>query len=313
MNGLQLLGTGRCLPSRRVTNEDFARTLDTSDAWITERTGIRQRYFCAEGETAVSLAVGAARQALEAAGVQPGQVGLCIAATFTADRRTPALACEVQAALGLPQTALCLDINAACTGFVAALETARCLLLGGQLAGPYALVLGAEKISSLLDFSDRSTCVLFGDGAGAAVVRLDPQAPWAAVFGTRGDGQVLHGGGPEDPYLAMDGRAVFRFAVETVPVCIRAVLDKAGLTLDAVDHLVLHQANSRIIHSIAKKLEQAPARFYENMQRYGNTSAASIPIALDEMRRAGQLCPGQTVLCAGFGAGLTWGGVLLRA
>ena len=291
MNGLQLLGTGRCLPSRRVTNEDFARTLDTSDAWITERTGIRQRYFCAEGETAVSLAVGAARQALEDAGIQPGQVGLCIAATFTADRRTPALACEVQAAL----------------------ETARCLLLGGQLAGPYALVLGAEKISSLLDFSDRSTCVLFGDGAGAAVVRLDPQAPWAAVFGTRGDGQVLHGGGPEDPYLAMDGRAVFRFAVETVPVCIRAVLDKAGLTLDAVDHLVLHQANSRIIHSIAKKLEQAPARFYENMQRYGNTSAASIPIALDEMRRAGQLCPGQTVLCAGFGAGLTWGGVLLRA
>ena len=313
MNGLQLLGTGRCLPSRRVTNEDFTRTLDTSDAWITERTGIRQRYFCAEGETAVSLAVGAARQALEAADVQPGQVGLCIAATFTADRRTPALACEVQAALGLPQTALCLDINAACTGFVAALETARCLLLGGQLAGPYALVLGAEKISSLLDFSDRSTCVLFGDGAGAAVVRLDPQAPWAAVFGTRGDGKVLHGGGPEDPYLAMDGRAVFRFAVETVPVCIRAVLDKAGLTLDAVDHLVLHQANSRIIHSIAKKLEQAPARFYENMQRYGNTSAASIPIALDEMRRAGQLCPGQTVLCAGFGAGLTWGGVLLRA
>ena len=313
MNGLQLLGTGRCLPGRRVTNEDFARTLDTSDAWITERTGIRQRYFCAEGETAVSLAVGAARQALEDAGVQPGQVGLCIAATFTADRRTPALACEVQAALGLPQTALCLDINAACTGFVAALETARCLLLGGQLAGPCALVLGAEKISSLLDFSDRSTCVLFGDGAGAAVVRLEPQAPWAAVFGTRGDSRMLHGGGGGNPYLAMDGRAVFRFAVETVPVCIRAVLDKAGLTLDAVDHLVLHQANSRIIHSIAKKLEQAPARFYENMQRYGNTSAASIPIALDEMRRAGQLCPGQTVLCAGFGAGLTWGGVLLRA
>ena len=146
----------------------------------------------------------------------------------------------------------------------------------------------------------------------AAVVRLDPDAPWAAVFGTRGDGQVLHGGGPADPYLAMDGRAVFRFAVETVPACIRAVLDKAGLTLDAVDWLVCHQANSRILHSIAKKLEQDPARFYENMQRYGNTSAASIPIALDEMRRDGRLRPGETVICAGFGAGLTWGGALLR-
>ena len=139
------------------------------------------------------------------------------------------------------------------------LETARCLLLGGQMAGPYALVLGAEKISSLLDFSDRSTCVLFGDGAGAAVVRLDAQAPWAAVFGTRGDGRVLHGGGPDDPFLAMDGRAVFRFAVETVPRCIRAVLDKAGLTLGEVDRLVLHQANSRIIHGIARKLDEDPA------------------------------------------------------
>ncbi len=312
MNGLQLLGTGRSLPSRRVTNDDFARTLDTSDEWIAGRTGIRQRYFCAQGETAASLAASAARQALADAGVAPAGIGLCVAATFTADRRTPSLACEVHEALGLPETALCLDVNAACTGFVTALETARCLLLGGQMAAPYALVLGAERISGLLDFSDRSTCVLFGDGAGAAVVRLDPDAPWAAVFGTRGDGQVLHGGGPADPYLAMDGRAVFRFAVETVPACIRAVLDKAGLTLDAVDWLVCHQANSRILHSIAKKLEQDPARFYENMQRYGNTSAASIPIALDEMRRDGRLRPGETVICAGFGAGLTWGGALLR-
>ncbi len=313
MNGLQLLGTGRCLPGRRVTNDDFARTLDTSDEWIAGRTGIRQRYFCAEGETAASLAVEAARRALEDAGLGPEKVGLCIVATFTADRNTPSLACQVHQALGLPETAFCLDVNAACTGFVAALETARCLLLGGQMAGPCALVLGAEKISGLLDFSDRSTCVLFGDGAAAAVVRLDPQAPWAAVFGARGDSRMLHGGGKEDPYLAMDGRGVFRFAVETVPVCIRAVLDKAGLTLDQVDQLVCHQANSRIIHSIAKKLGQDPARFYENMQRYGNTSAASIPLALDEMRRSGQLQAGQTVLCAGFGAGLTWGGVLLRA
>ena len=313
MNGLQLLGTGRCLPSRRVTNDDFARTLDTSDEWIAGRTGIRQRYFCAEGETVASLAIAAARQALEDAGLGPERVGLCIVATTTADQNTPSLACQIHEALGLPETAFCLDLNAACTGFVAALETARCLMLGGQITAPCALVLGAEKLSSMLDFSDRGTCVLFGDGAGAAVVRLDPAAPWAAVFGTRGDSRMLHGGGGGNPYLSMDGRGVFRFAVETVPTCIRAVLDKAGLTFDEVDHLVCHQANSRIIHSIAKKLGLDPAKFYENMQRYGNTSSASIPLALDELRRAGQLRRGQTVLCAGFGAGLTWGGVLLRA
>lgn len=312
MNGLSVLGTGRNVPGRLVTNDDFSRTLDTSDEWISTRTGIRQRYFCTEEETAGLLAVRAAKAALENAGADASDVGVCLVATFTPGRNTPSLACQVQKELGLPETALCFDVNAACTGFVTALETARCLLLGGQLAGPCALVIGAEKLSGILDFSDRNTCVLFGDGAGAALVKLDANAPWAAVFGTRGDEAILHGGGKEDPYLAMDGRAVFRFAVETVPRCVSAVLKKAGLSPESVDHIVCHQANHRIIQSVAKKLGQDPGKFYENMQRYGNTSAASIPMALDEMRRQEIIRPGQTVLCTGFGAGLTWGGALMR-
>ena len=313
MNGLQVLGTGRCLPGRRVTNEDFARTLDTSDEWIAGRTGIRQRYFCAEGETAASLAAEAARRALDDAGISPADVGVCIAATFTADRRTPALACEVQAALGLPETALCLDVNAACTGFLTALETARCMLASSSLAAPCALVIGSECISRALDFSDRSTCVLFGDGAGAAVVRLSDENPYACMLGARAETDILYAGGAAcaDRTLHMQGKAVFRFASETVPQCVKALLDRTGKSLDDIAYVVCHQANGRIIDHVQKKLGAPAEKFYKNMQRYANTSAASIPIALDEMAERGLLHRGQSVICVGFGAGLTWGGALL--
>ena len=289
MMGLEVMGTGRCLPSRCVSNQEMSGMVDTSDAWITSRTGIRQRYFCAQGETNALLAATAARRAMEKAGVGPADIGLCIVATFTPDRATPSLACEVQAALGLAQTIPCFDVNAACTGFLVAME----------------------KLSRIIDFSDRSTCVLFGDGAGAAVVRLAPVRPYAACFGARGDASILYAGGG-DPFVHMDGQEVFRFAVDIIPKCIDAVLHKAGLALADIHHVVCHQANSRIIGHVVKKLGENPEKFYENMQRYGNTSAASIPIALDEMLEQGRILPGQNVLCIGFGAGLTWGGTLLR-
>lgn len=313
MIGLEILGTGRSLPSRRVTNEEMSRTVDTSDEWIATRTGIRQRYFCTPEETNAQLAAQAARLAMERAGVTGSQIGLCVAATFTPDYSTPSLACTIQQQLELPGVAPCFDVNAACTGFLVALETARGLLLGGALPAPYALVVGSEKLSRVIDFTDRSTCVLFGDGAGAAVVRLAPDRRYAAVLGSKGDPSILYARADrEDPFLHMEGREVFRFAVEAIPFCMAQVLDRAGMELQDIHHVVCHQANSRIIDHVVKKLGEDPAKFYRNMDRYGNTSSASIPIALDELLEQGQILPGQRVLCVGFGAGLTWGGILLQ-
>ncbi len=311
--GLQILGTGRAVPSRCVTNDDLAKTVDTSDEWIATRTGIRQRYFCAEGETVAALSAEAARLALARAGLSAADVGLCVAATFTADHATPSLACEAHALLGLPESAPAFDVNAACTGFLTALETARCFLAASHLASPVALVIGAEAVSRVLDFADRSTCVLFGDGAGAAVVRLSDAHPYACRLGARGDVKLLHAGGAGsgDRFLHMDGREVFRFATDIIPRTIHAVLGDAGLSLDDVDLVVCHQANGRIIDHVVKKLGVPAGKFYKNMQRYANTSAASIPLALDELFETGTLRPGMRVVCVGFGAGLTWGGALV--
>ena len=313
MKGLAILGTGRKVPSRCVTNEEFAHMVDTSDEWIRTRTGIRQRYFCTQGETNAALAAEAARIAMQKAGVTAADIGLCVAATFTADHATPSLACEVHGKLALPQTAPAFDVNAACTGFLTALETARCMLASSSLAAPCALVIGSECISRALDFSDRSTCMLFGDGAGAAVVRLSDENPYACMLGARGDTDILYAGGAAcaDRTLHMQGKAVFRFASETVPQCVKALLDRTGKSLDDVAYVVCHQANGRIIDHVQKKLGAPAEKFYKNMQRYANTSAASIPIALDEMAERGLLHRGQSVICVGFGAGLTWGGALL--
>ena len=310
MKGLRIISTGRALPSKCVTNADMSRLVDTSDEWITSRTGIRRRYFCAS-ETIADLAAAAAARALERARIAPEQLCACIVATVSPDYATPSTGCLLQQRLGLPEDLPCFDISVGCTGFVYGLQIARGLLL--QDARPYALVVGSEALSHIVDFTDRGTCVLFGDGAGAAVVTLD-ETPYACVLGARGNRDVLWAKGPgqEVSALHMDGQSVFRFAVEAIPRCVRALLEQSGLALENVDWFVPHQANARIVASAARRLGVPPEKFYQNMERYGNTSAASIPIALDEMAEQGLLKAGQKLLCVGFGAGLTWGGALLE-
>ena len=313
MNGFQLLATGGALPGRTVTNDDLSRMVDTSDDWITSRTGIRTRHWCTEGESAATLAIAAAKQALARSGLAPADIACCICATLSAPDATPSVACQVQAALGLPETCPALDINAACSGFLYGTAVARGLL--ATLGGQYALVIGCEALSRLMDPADRSTCVLFGDGAGAAIFELaaDP-TPFAVMLGARGDA-AIHAGGPSragSAPITMDGRAVFRFAVDALPKCLHAVLDETQLTLDDLSWVVCHQANSRIIDHCVKALQADPAKFYKNMDRHGNTSAASIPVALNELAENGQLQPGQLLACIGFGGGLTWGGTIFQ-
>ena len=313
MNGFQLLATGGALPGRTVTNDDLSRMVDTSDDWITSRTGIRTRHWCTEGESAATLAIAAAKQALARSGLAPADIACCICATLSAPDATPSVACQVQAALGLPENRPALDVNAACSGFLYGTAVARGLL--ATLGGQYALVIGCEALSRLMDPADRSTCVLFGDGAGAAIFELaaDP-TPFAVMLGARGDA-AIHAGGPSragSAPITMDGRAVFRFAVDALPKCLHAVLDETQLTLDDLSWVVCHQANSRIIDHCVKALQADPAKFYKNMDRHGNTSAASIPVALNELAESGQLQPGQLLACIGFGGGLTWGGAIFQ-
>ena len=311
MKGLKIVSTGRAVPAKVVTNDDMSKLVETSDEWITTRTGIQTRYFCRE-ETHLDLASEAARKALEQGGVDPKDLCACIVATVTPDHSAPTSACLLQQRLELPEDIPCFDMNVGCTGFIYALQVARGFLL--QSGRPYALVIGAEALSRVIDFADRGTCVLFGDGAGAVVVTLEEGSPYACTLGARGDREAIfiEGPGPERPYIHMDGQKVFRFAVEAIPHCIRVLLEETGLGLEDIDWFVPHQANKRIIDHVAKKLRVPNEKFYQNMMRYGNTSAASIPIALDEMAEQGLLQKGQKVLCVGFGAGLTWGGVLLE-
>ena len=309
MNALQLIATGGALPGRTVTNQDLSRMVDTSDEWITSRTGIRTRHWCAEGESAATLAIAAARQALERSGLSPADIGCCICATLSAPDATPSVACRVQAALCLPEDRPALDINAACSGFLYGMAVARGLL--ATMGGQYALVIGCEALSRLMDPTDRATCVLFGDGAGAAIFRA-ADAPFALTLGARGS-DVLHAGGPNrngSAPITMDGRAVFRFAVDALPKCLHTVLEETQLTLDDLSWVICHQANSRIIDHCVRALNADPTKFYKNMDRYGNTSAASIPVALNELAESGQLPEGRPLACIGFGGGLTWGGAV---
>lgn len=312
MKGLQLIATGGALPGHIVTNEELSRQVDTTDEWIATRTGIRQRYYCTQNEDAATLAIAAARQALTRSGLSAGDIACCIVATLSAPTATPSVACRVQAALGLPENAPAFDVNAACSGFVYAAAAARGLM--ATLGGRYALVIGCEALSRLIDPADRATCVLFGDGAGAGIFELNDTAPFAVTLGARGS-EAIRAGGPaarDTAPITMDGKAVFRFAVETLPRCLRTVLEETHQTIDDLDWVVCHQANSRIIDHCVKHLQADPAKFYKNMDRYGNTSAASIPMALNEMAERGLLRPGQLLACIGFGGGLTWGGMLLQ-
>ena len=313
MSGIKIRGTGRGLPERVLTNDDLAKKVDTSDQWIVSRTGIRQRRLCTE-ETHADLCAAAARAALERGGIRPEELGVCIVATMTPDTLVPSAACTMQRALGLSCDTLCFDLNAACTGFLYALHTAECLLAAAPRK--YGLVIGADVFSRVLDWSDRSTCILFGDGAGAAVVEW--RAAWpsiGAVLGCHGSTELLYCPGPgsrDDPYLSMEGQKVFKFALEAVPWCMDRVLERHGLTAEDVDVFVFHQANARIIDLVAKKYRIPPEKYYKNIECRGNTSAASIPIALSELEAAGRLPDGSRALLVGFGGGLTWGGALIE-
>ena len=309
MRTIRITGTGSALPGRIVTNKELEQLVETSDEWIRERTGIGERHVSV-GETVVTLASEAARKALEQAGKRAEEIDLILVATCSPEQYLPCCACQVQADIGAVN-ALAFDVNAACSGFIYAAAAARGLL--NTLGGRYALVIGCEALSRMVDPTDRTTCVLFGDGAGAAVFELAENAPFAVTLGARGS-EAIRAGGPaacDTAPITMDGKAVFRFAVEAMPRCLQAVLDRSQKTLSDLDWVVCHQANSRIIDHCVKSLHAEPSKFYKNISRHGNTSAASIPIALHEMAESDLLRPGQTLACIGFGGGLTWGGMLL--
>lgn len=310
MNGIQLISAAKALPSRCVTNDDMAKLVDTSDEWIVTRTGISTRYFCEQNESIQHLAAQAAKQALQQANLSPADISVCLVATMSAPFATPSVACLLQKELGLPQDTFCFDLNAACSGFVYALETAHALLCSGNRR--YALVIGCEALSHITDFSDRNTCVLFGDGA-AAVVAERSKSPFFSMHGANGNSTALvcGGYGAENRFLSMDGKAVFRFAAETIPHCINELLQCSGLSLSEIDYIVCHQANRRILDLVIRQMKAPAEKFYMNLQHYGNTSAASIPLALADMHRQGLLQNGTKLICVGFGGGFTWGADLI--
>lgn len=312
MRGIHIVGTGRALPEKILTNEDMSRLVDTSDEWIVTRTGIRQRHICEE-ETCASLAAAAAKKALQEAAakeqVRPEEIGAVVVATATSDYDFPSTACLVQKELGLSSETMAFDLAAACSGFLYGLEVCRGLLTDSRKK--YVLLIGSEQLSKITDYTDRQTCILFGDGAGAAVLRLDDSLYVHRAW-SRGSSESLYceGVGTDGAKLKMDGSEVFRFAVRAFAQGMEDVLMEAGVRLEEVDHVICHQANRRIIEHVMKKYPGQERKFYINIEHYGNTSAASIPIALDEMREKGMLKEGMRVLAVGFGAGFTWSGAL---
>ncbi len=311
MVGIKIIATGRCVPEKVVTNDDLSKIVDTNDEWISTRTGIKERHHCVE-EKNWELASEAARQAIVRSGIDKEQIGALVVATFTPDYATPSVACFLQRELGLSVNIPAFDINAACSGFLYGLRVAAALLQDNEK--PYALVVGSEQISTRMDMEDRGTCVLFGDGAGAAIIKAEPEKQFYGVWGTEGMPEALGCPGQafEKQHIYMDGQLVFKFAVSRMTQAAKDVLEQAGLTLDDIDYVVCHQANERIINSVRKQLHGAEEKFYMNIHKYGNTSAASIPIALDEMNEFKMLKEGTKVLLVGFGAGFTWAGMMLE-
>jgi len=318
-----IAGSGSYLPPRIVSNDDLAaelatRGIETSDQWIVERTGIRQRHLAERGERTSQLATEAARRALQDAGVEPGELDLVIVATSTPDFVFPSTACLVQAELGA-KGAAAFDVQAVCSGFVYALATADSFVRAGRAR--CALVIGAEVFSRILDWNDRSTCVLFGDGAGAVVLKAaDRPGILAARLNADGSqmkilcaaGNVAYGEVTGDPFLRMDGQAVFKQAVQVLERSARETCAEAGVAVADVDWLVPHQANVRILNFLARKLDVPAGKLAVTVDSHANTSAASVPLALDAARRDGRIKPGQLVLMQGVGGGFTWGSVLAR-
>ena len=304
----KICGTGAYIPEKILDNEALSKLVDTSDEWIRSRTGIRRRHIAGEKETVAFMAGEAAKAALQNAKLNGSAVELILAATMSAEEAMPGVAARVQQTIGA-KGAASFDINSACTGFLAALNTAQTYIEAGIYKT--VLVVGAEKLSSLVDWNDRNSCILFGDGAGAVVLKADPEGLYVQVSHSEGEkGQALTA--PKNGFLQMDGRAVFEFAVSRVPEVIREVLKKAGIEKEEVDFYLLHQANRLIISAAVKRLGLDEERFPMNMEEYGNTSAASIPILLYEENRRGKLKKDSLLVLSGFGGGLTYGASLLR-
>lgn len=313
-------GTGSYTPSYAMDNNDLAKIVETSDEWIRERTGVIRRHIIQE-ETTVTMAAEAARLALEDRRTCPEDIDLILVATISSDVILPCAACYVQKAIGAVN-ATCFDLGgAACSGFVFGYNTAMAYIASGMYH--CALVIGSESLSTLTNWQDRGTCILFGDGAGAAVLKAANGRMYQTVThsdGRKGDALTCKSRyvkgwkslPEEETYMQMDGQAVFKFAARRVPEVIREVLDINELTTQDIDYYVLHQANKRIVEAVAKRLGEDMEKFPINLQEYGNTSSASIPILLDEMNRDGRLKKGQRIIIAGFGAGLSWGASVLE-
>lgn len=314
-----LVGVGGYLPDRILSNAELASTVDTSDEWITERTGIRQRHIAADGQKTSDLALEAARRALAHAKVDVAEIDLIVLATATPDLTFPATAARVQATLGITHGAA-FDIQAVCSGFIFALAVADNALVRGQ--AKTALVIGAETFSRILDWTDRGTCVLFGDGAGAVVLRAEEASDDRGVIATflRTDGRhhdlLYVDGGPSQTqsvgHLRMIGNAVFRQAVEHISGAMIEACRLGGVTLDEVDWFVPHQANQRILDGVARRLQISPDKVITTVAKHGNTSAASVPLALNAGVLDGRVKPGHLVLMEALGGGLTWGAALVR-
>lgn len=315
----RIIGTGSHLPSLVVSNNDLEKIVDTTDEWIRSRTGIERRHIAVE-ETTTSMAVLAARQALENAGVEPEELDLILVGTISGDYYFPSTACQVQSALGA-ERAVAFDISAACAGFLFGLGIADAYMKAGMVKT--ALVIGSETLSKMMDWKDRGTCVLFGDGAGAAVIREDDQGILSLLQGsdgTRGEALACENRRVNNPYresskeldfTKMNGQEVYRFAVRTVPKSVEEALTLAKTQADEIKYFIMHQANIRILEAVAKRLEQPFEKFPTNLQECGNISAGSVPVLLDEVNRAGKLKRGDKIVLAGFGAGLTCASAVL--
>lgn len=318
---MKIIGTGSALPTKKLENEELTKLVDTSDEWIRERTGIGVRHI-STGETVADLAADACRKALENAGREASEVELLLVATCSPETEIPCTACQVQKMLGAGN-AVAFDLNAACSGFLFALNTVYAYLTAGIYRN--ALIAGTEVLSKIIDWTDRGTCILFGDGAGAVMVEQCVEGGMMGFVqhsdGSKGNVLACGSRKLENPwflekdfvpYVRMDGREVFSFAVRQVPASIEEALGKSGITVDDVDLFVLHQANRRIIESIAQRLKADISKFPINLDRVGNMSSAAIPVLLDELNSQGKLIPGMTLVLSGFGAGLTYGACVIK-
>ncbi len=316
----RIIGTGSYLPPNIVDNKELEKLVSTSDEWIQEKVGIKERHICTD-DTTSTMATEASLEAIENANIDPKEIDMILLATLSAERATPSMSCIVQANIGATN-ATCFDLNAACSGFVYALHTADAFITSGM--AKTILVIGSETLSKLVDWKDRNTCILFADGAGAAIVTKSDHGIIGAV--TRSDGSkgmslkckdrstrnFLVKKHEEKHYIEMIGGDILKFAVRKVPACIELLLEQTNCTKDEVKYFVLHQANKRIIESVANKLGVDTGKFPSNIAHCGNTSSASIPILLDDMNRAGMLEEGDKIVLCGFGGGLTWGAQLIE-